>query len=207
MTPETNAALSALRTLSEKLRARLPQHGKQDMTNRDRDLVEYLEKDIPALIALLEASQREAPVAEGDGVSSWLANIIEDDSVPLDHAVIDGKLVCFANRPFVTNVSRGDVATLRASMDAMGDVLDGRDMVTDEEELATINAGFTVLERLESGQPAPAPGKAADQGAKLEELGRYLDDAIKWNNDGKPDDVFTALDAANMTLASLKGGR
>lgn len=44
----------ALRTLSEKLRQRLPHVDKQNMTNHDKDLVEYLEIEVPAIIVVWE---------------------------------------------------------------------------------------------------------------------------------------------------------
>ena len=48
---DEKALREALRTTAEKLRQFLPQCGKQDMTNRDRDLVEWLEGDVAKLLS------------------------------------------------------------------------------------------------------------------------------------------------------------
>lgn len=65
----------ALDRCAKKLREYLPHCGRQDMTNRDRDLVDWVEKEIPALLAStpkpvepgVEDAERNAAVAKQAG--------------------------------------------------------------------------------------------------------------------------------------------
>jgi len=62
----------ALRVCAEKLRQHLPQCGKQDMNNRDRDLVEWLEKDVAHFLTLTHQSQPVSGVPS-DFEAGWNA--------------------------------------------------------------------------------------------------------------------------------------
>ena len=75
-TVDLEAVARLVTTLAEKLRQRLPQCGRQDMSNRDRDLIDYIDQAVPEALTTLRSTVTPAPVQPSavvslEGVATW----------------------------------------------------------------------------------------------------------------------------------------